>query len=113
MNSIKKSLLTISNFNDFQNEIYLDLENLCYYQEEPLDVNSSSLSFIMDLAVFLQTANRKSKKRKKKYKARKNKRVEKIERAKKNSNKKSKIILHSGINKETNLSKAAKDYYGG
>ena len=113
MSSIKKSLLTVSNFNEFQDKIYLDLENLCYYQEEPLDVNSSSLSFIMDLTVFLQTTNRKPKKRKKKYKAKKNKRVEKIEKARKNSNKKAKIILHSSINKETSLSKTAKEYYGG
>jgi len=113
---LRKTFFNISNFNEFQQDIYLDVKNLSYYQEEPLDSNNTSLLFIMDLTFFLRGTRRKIKKRSKEIEKFKiNERVEKIDNLKRSAKEKVKkvnIILSNNINIKTSLSEAAELYYG-
>ena len=106
---MKRSSFTISNFNDLQDEIFIDFKNLIYYPQFSEFENSVAYSFLFEIS---QLMNYKKVKAKRKKKERINKRVEKIEKLKRKYHKKSKIILSTLIEHETSLSRAAGEYYG-
>jgi hypothetical protein len=111
--NIKKSMLTLSNFNDLQDDFIIDLKHKCYTINFPLtEIDTPQYQFLLEVSTLL--SDYKPKKRKKiKYKNKWNKPYKKIRDLKQKSKKAKKvnIILNHDVNPKKEIYKLAKELY--